>query len=300
MRENHPCGSPGRRRGPGWTHIGNHRPRPASDSSRLGRSAASFRARGREWPGRSIAGLDENGPRKRCERFLVLDTAPNADQTASLAARSADLVLIPCRASTFDLEAIETTLLLAKAAGKPAYVVLNAVPPRSGIGKEAAEGLTGRGAKVAPHADHPASCLHPQRHRWSNSPGIRAGRKGRRGDPTAVRVDMWCYGHAHTRACTGKRHEVQCLSVQAFLHRNLPATLAQRTRLPRPVTAEFRHGNDARPPSRVGKRVLSIYLNPIAWRQFRELALDLETSTQALGEEAINLLFEKHRRNRSA
>jgi hypothetical protein len=55
-----------------------------------------------------------------------------------------------------------------------------------------------------------------------------------------------------------------------------------------------------RPPSRVGKRVLSIYLDPIAWRQLRELALDLETSTQALGEEAINLLFEKHRRNRSA
>ena len=82
--------------------------------------------------------------------FLVLDTAPNADQTASLAARSADLVLIPCRAAAFDLEAIETTLLLAKAANKPAYVVLNAVPPRSGIGKEAAVGLTGRGAKVAP------------------------------------------------------------------------------------------------------------------------------------------------------
>jgi len=83
--------------------------------------------------------------------FLVLDIAPNADQTASLAARSADLVLIPCRPAAFDLEAIETTLLLAKAANKPAYVVLNAVPPRSGIGKEAAEGLTGRGAKVAPY-----------------------------------------------------------------------------------------------------------------------------------------------------
>ena len=55
-----------------------------------------------------------------------------------------------------------------------------------------------------------------------------------------------------------------------------------------------------RPPSRVGKRVLSIYLDPIAWRQLRELALDLETSTQVLAEEAINLLFEKHRRNRSA
>lgn len=57
---------------------------------------------------------------------------------------------------------------------------------------------------------------------------------------------------------------------------------------------------NTRPPSRIGKRVLSIYLQPIAWRQLRELALDLDTSTQALGEEAINLLFEKYRRNRSA
>jgi hypothetical protein len=55
-----------------------------------------------------------------------------------------------------------------------------------------------------------------------------------------------------------------------------------------------------RAPSRVGKRVLSIYLDPLAWRQLRDLALDLDTSTQALGEEAINLLFAKHHRNRSA
>ena len=55
-----------------------------------------------------------------------------------------------------------------------------------------------------------------------------------------------------------------------------------------------------RPPSRAGKRVLSIYLDPVAWKQLRQLALDSETTTQALGEEAINLLFEKHRLNRSA
>ena len=83
--------------------------------------------------------------------FLVLDTAPNADQVVSLAARAADLVLIPCRAAAFDLEAIETTLMLARAAMKPAYVVLNAVPPRSAIVKEAAEGLMAREAQVAPH-----------------------------------------------------------------------------------------------------------------------------------------------------
>ena len=93
--------------------------------------------------------------------FLVLDTAPNADQTASLAARAADLVLIPCRPAAFDLEAIETTLMLAKAAGRTAYVVLNAVPPRSAIGKEAAAGLTGRGTQVAPNfLTHRAAFAH--------------------------------------------------------------------------------------------------------------------------------------------
>jgi hypothetical protein len=55
-----------------------------------------------------------------------------------------------------------------------------------------------------------------------------------------------------------------------------------------------------RPPSRAGKRVLSVYLDPLAWKQLRQLALDTGTTTQVLGEEAINLLFAKHGLNRSA
>jgi chromosome partitioning protein len=82
--------------------------------------------------------------------LLILDTAPNADQTALRAAQLADLVLVPCRAATFDLEAIKTTLMLIQIAQKPSFVVLNAVPPRSGIGREAAEGLEGQGVQVAP------------------------------------------------------------------------------------------------------------------------------------------------------
>jgi chromosome partitioning protein len=102
-----------------------------------------------------------NAARENGATFLVLDTAPNADQTASLAARAADIVLIPCRAATFDLEAIETTLMLTKSAAKPAYVVLNAVPPRSSIGKEAADGLAAQGAQVAPHQlTHRAAFTH--------------------------------------------------------------------------------------------------------------------------------------------
>jgi hypothetical protein len=56
----------------------------------------------------------------------------------------------------------------------------------------------------------------------------------------------------------------------------------------------------ARPPSRAGKRVLSTYLDPLAWKQIRQLALDNGTTTQALGEEAVNLLFAKYGLNRSA
>jgi hypothetical protein len=55
-----------------------------------------------------------------------------------------------------------------------------------------------------------------------------------------------------------------------------------------------------RPASREGKRVLSIYLKPEAWKQLRMMSLNMESSTQTLGEEAINLLFEKHRLNRIA
>jgi hypothetical protein len=55
-----------------------------------------------------------------------------------------------------------------------------------------------------------------------------------------------------------------------------------------------------RPPSREGKRMLSVYLDPLAWKQLRMLALETDKTTQALGEEAINLLFAQHRINRSA
>lgn len=82
--------------------------------------------------------------------FLILDTAPNADQTALRAAQAADVVLIPCRAATFDLEAIKATLTLSQLAQRPSFVVLNAIPPRSGIGREAADGLASQGARVAP------------------------------------------------------------------------------------------------------------------------------------------------------
>ena len=83
------------------------------------------------------------------------------------------------------------------------------------------------------------------------------------------------------------------------------ATPAPAEAEPVPRVADIEPGkpaarSNARPPSREGKRILSVYLKPEAWKQLRMLSVNLETPTQALGEEAINLLFEKHRLNRIA
>lgn len=54
--------------------------------------------------------------------FIVIDTPPHADTTASKAMEAADLVLIPCRPSAFDLAAIRTTATLVQLLAKPAWV----------------------------------------------------------------------------------------------------------------------------------------------------------------------------------
>jgi chromosome partitioning protein len=86
--------------------------------------------------------------------LVLVDTAPNADQAALGAAKAADLVLIPCRPSAFDIEAVEATLTLAEIARKPAFVVLNAAAPRGALTGEAAVALAAKGSRVAPVVVH--------------------------------------------------------------------------------------------------------------------------------------------------
>ena len=107
---------------------------------------------------------------------------------------------------------------------------------------------------------------------------------------------MWNRGYVHRRACPqGGMTMAKRPSLFAAATAQ-PASLGPES----PPLPEVEPKKSARPPSREGKRVLSIYLPPEAWKQLRMLSLNLETSTQALGEEAINLLFEKHRLNRIA
>lgn len=58
----------------------------------------------------------------------IIDTPPAAGPQAYTAAQAADLILIPCRPSLIDLDAIRRTAQLVKSAGVPAFVVFNAAP----------------------------------------------------------------------------------------------------------------------------------------------------------------------------
>jgi chromosome partitioning protein len=61
--------------------------------------------------------------------LVLIDTAPHSESAALAAAKSADLILIPTRPGILDLRAIGTTADIAKIAGRPVYIVLNAMPP---------------------------------------------------------------------------------------------------------------------------------------------------------------------------
>jgi len=73
-----------------------------------------------------IAAAKEQGA-----EVIVIDTPPHADSAARAAVEAADLVLIPCRPSAFDLSAIQTTAKLVQLLRRPAFVVFTAGPPNA-------------------------------------------------------------------------------------------------------------------------------------------------------------------------
>ena len=68
--------------------------------------------------------------------FIIIDTPPHAENQALEAARVADIVLIPCRPSLVDLEAMGSSVNIAKIAKKPAYVVISQKPARGSLADE--------------------------------------------------------------------------------------------------------------------------------------------------------------------
>ena len=82
--------------------------------------------------------------------LLVVDTAPHAAPEARHAVEVADLVIIPCRPSAFDLAAVSNTVAIVKALKKPGVFVLNACPARAPEVAEAQEALKFYDLPVAP------------------------------------------------------------------------------------------------------------------------------------------------------
>lgn len=101
--------------------------------------------------------------RRKGVALAVIDTGPASDTAALAAARLADLILIPCRPSALDVDAIGASLHLGQQlAGKPTYTVLNAVLPRSTLADEAAATLADSGAAVVPvRLGHRADFINP-------------------------------------------------------------------------------------------------------------------------------------------
>jgi len=66
-------------------------------------------------------------------QWAFIDGPPHTDATTAAMMRAATLVLIPTRASLFDIASVPTTIALARKARRPFFVALNAVPPKRGV-----------------------------------------------------------------------------------------------------------------------------------------------------------------------
>lgn len=86
--------------------------------------------------------------------LVILDTPPEADTIASAAAEHADAILIPCRPSALDLDAIGASVRIARAVGKSPFVVINAAPIQGIEVEEMRAALLAGGVEVAPIVLH--------------------------------------------------------------------------------------------------------------------------------------------------
>jgi chromosome partitioning protein len=90
--------------------------------------------------------------------LVIIDCVAGSPDVDIAAAEIADLILIPCRPRSVDLRAIRTSARIVKLTGKPAFVVLNTVPPNSPrIIEDAQEAVKQYGVAVATPVIHQRS-----------------------------------------------------------------------------------------------------------------------------------------------
>jgi chromosome partitioning protein len=94
--------------------------------------------------GKALESAADNGA-----DLVIIDSAPSSESATIAAARAADFVIVPCRASIFDVKAIVSTLDLCAAVKANIGIVLNAVKSKS-LDLEARKAITQFDYPVAP------------------------------------------------------------------------------------------------------------------------------------------------------
>jgi chromosome partitioning protein len=85
-------------------------------------------------------------------QLAIVDTPARVEIAAVEAARAADLILIPCKPSIYDLETLQATRDLVERSGAkhPPIVVLNAAPSQSSRTEQAVKAIRAMGLNVCP------------------------------------------------------------------------------------------------------------------------------------------------------
>jgi len=96
--------------------------------------------------------------------LILLDTPPHADGVSADAGAIADVILIPCRPSAFDLDAIGATVRLAQASKKPCWVIISAAPTQGSEVAETRLALESAGVPVAPVVIHQRKAFSARAH----------------------------------------------------------------------------------------------------------------------------------------
>lgn len=121
--------------------------------------------------------------------LCLIDTPPAASPQALIAAELADLILVPCRPSLIDLDAIRRTASMVRSLSKRAYVVFNATPVRaSALLREAEAVVDATGLAVAPVVLHERGAF---RAAWPLGLGVTEWEPGGRAAAEIEHLNVW-------------------------------------------------------------------------------------------------------------
>ena len=254
----------------------------------MGGLATGRAARGDRQPAAPARRQGRGGDAGRARELIVIDTPPHADSAARAAVEVADLVLIPCRPSAFDLSAIQTTAKLVQLLRKPAFVVFTAGAPNAPrIYAEAGELVEGFGTPPCPVLIPDRAAYRHASGRGAHGHGDRTRRQGRRGYPRTVpwacrQLDMptapFQEGHRMSR-------KPSFANLRASPHAGAGRCAVAHRRAP---------PSRPRKTSREGRKQIAGFFTPDMSFAMHTLARRQGRSLQALMAEAFNDVLRKH------